>query len=122
MAGAYTTLLNLQQIMATPTNAHKFGRSRLSERLGRLELEPRSRPSSFPGPRVAAGSAHKRRSDARVVVSALASLFGAVPFIGAYWACLPAVLELWLVQGQVVKALCMLLCQLAPTSFVDCAI
>lgn len=57
-----------------------------------------------------------------LVIPVLASLFGAVPFIGAYWACLPAVLELWLVQDQWFKAMLMLTLQLAPTSFVDCAI
>lgn len=56
------------------------------------------------------------------IPTVLASLFGAVPFIGAYWACLPAVLELWLVQDQWFKAMLMLTLQLAPTSFVDCAI
>ncbi|XP_013789896.2 transmembrane protein 245-like [Limulus polyphemus] len=56
------------------------------------------------------------------IPSVLAAIFGAVPFLGAYWACLPAVLELWLVNGQVFRAGLMFLGQLVPSSFVDSTI
>jgi len=46
-------------------------------------------------------------------------MFGAVPILMPYWAAFPAVLELWLIQGQWTKALIMLLAQMAPMSAVD---
>ena len=49
----------------------------------------------------------------------LAGIAGAMPFVGAYWVALPAVLELWLVQGQLLTALSVMGLSLLPLFFVD---
>ncbi|RWS21204.1 Transmembrane protein-like protein, partial [Leptotrombidium deliense] len=56
------------------------------------------------------------------IPSVLAAVFGAVPFIGAYWASLPAVIELWLVTGSGYQSICMALFAILPSYVVDTAI
>ncbi|XP_072173987.1 transmembrane protein 245-like [Diadema setosum] len=55
------------------------------------------------------------------IPSALAALFGAIPFVGTYWAAVPGVIEL-LVHGEKVLAVMLFVVQLLPMFIVDTTI
>uniref|UniRef100_A0AAR5Q941 Transmembrane protein 245 n=1 Tax=Dendroctonus ponderosae TaxID=77166 RepID=A0AAR5Q941_DENPD len=54
--------------------------------------------------------------------SAFATILGAVPFLGTYWACVPGILDLWLSQDRWIAALIFAGFQFLPTSIVDAEI
>lgn len=49
----------------------------------------------------------------------LASVTGAIPFIGPYWVATPAVLELWLIKDSPLLALLTIVLFLVPVFSVD---
>ncbi|PVD35729.1 hypothetical protein C0Q70_02692 [Pomacea canaliculata] len=56
------------------------------------------------------------------IPSALAAMFAAMPFVGAYWACFPAVIDLWLVQDKGLAAIACFLAHMVPSYIVDTSI
>ena len=51
----------------------------------------------------------------------LAAVLAAMPFLGTYFAAIPAVIDLWLVNGRQLEAAAIFLAHYLPTLFVDAA-
>ena len=55
-------------------------------------------------------------------VSVLAAILGAIPFVGTYWAALPAILELSLIHKEVFLGFLLAVFHIIPTLVVDTAL
>lgn len=58
----------------------------------------------------------------QISILAFATVFGAAPFLGTYWACIPGVLDLWLAHNEGILAILFAVFQFLPTSVVDTTI
>jgi cellobiose-specific phosphotransferase system component IIC len=57
-----------------------------------------------------------------VIPLAMAAVTGVVPFVASYWAAVPAVLELWLIEDSEIQAVLLAVCHILPTYVVDTVI
>jgi len=55
------------------------------------------------------------------VGAVLAAVLAAMPFLGTYFAAIPAIIDLWLVNGRKLEAAAIFLAHYLPTLFVDAA-